>query len=163
GRDLASRLGQHLVSSTLELSGCDAMFVLEDADVPFAAKAAWFGVTLNRGQTCLAVKRIFVHRSLYQDFQNALGFYAQDARPVKLALASQAIQAGQLLRDAIQQGGKLLKEPASLPDETTGRDCCPLVVVDAHPEMDLCKEASFAPIAAVIPFDNLEQAAEWDA
>ena len=36
-----SRLGERLVPSTLELSGCDAMFVLDDADVELAAKAAW--------------------------------------------------------------------------------------------------------------------------
>src|SRR5207244_3673858 len=38
GRKLASRLGERLVPSTLELSGCDAMFVLADADVAMAAK-----------------------------------------------------------------------------------------------------------------------------
>src|SRR5262249_52476305 len=43
GRKLAARLGERLVSSTLELSGCDAMFVLEDAIVPLAARALWFG------------------------------------------------------------------------------------------------------------------------
>ena len=61
GRKLAARLGERLVPSTLELSGCDAMFVLADANVEMAARAAWFGVTLNRGQTCIAVRRIFVH------------------------------------------------------------------------------------------------------
>src|SRR5207249_3538993 len=65
GRKLAGRLGERLVPSTLELSGCDAMFVLADADIVMAARAAWFGVTLNRGQTCIAVRRIFVQRERY--------------------------------------------------------------------------------------------------
>jgi acyl-CoA reductase-like NAD-dependent aldehyde dehydrogenase len=64
GRALAATLGRRLVSSTLELSGCDAMFVLDDADPALAAKAAWFGATLNRGQTCLAVRRALVSRAV---------------------------------------------------------------------------------------------------
>src|SRR5438445_510450 len=47
GRKLAARLGERLVSSTLELTGCDAQFVLDDADVNLAARAAWFGATVN--------------------------------------------------------------------------------------------------------------------
>ena len=72
GRKLAARLGERLVPSTLELSGCDAMFVLGDADLELAAKAAWFGVTLNRGQTCIAVRRIYVQRARYAEFVAAL-------------------------------------------------------------------------------------------
>ena len=72
GRKIAKRLGERLIPSILELSGCDAMFVLADADVEFAAKAAWFGLTLNRGQTCLAIRRIFVANSIADAFKNAL-------------------------------------------------------------------------------------------
>ncbi|HSQ56482.1 MAG TPA: aldehyde dehydrogenase family protein, partial [Gemmata sp.] len=43
GRKLAAQLGERLIPSTLELSGCDAMFLLADADLDLAAKAAWFG------------------------------------------------------------------------------------------------------------------------
>src|SRR5262249_341494 len=57
GRHLAATLGRRLVSSTMELSGHDAMFVLDDADVALAARAACFGATVNRGQTCIAVRR----------------------------------------------------------------------------------------------------------
>src|SRR5439155_5522019 len=57
GRKLAAKLGERLVSSTMELSGCDALFVLPDADLDLAAKAAWFGATVNNGQTCIAARR----------------------------------------------------------------------------------------------------------
>ena len=35
---IAARLGERFVSCTLELSGCDAMFVLDDADVALATR-----------------------------------------------------------------------------------------------------------------------------
>ena len=69
---LAARLGERLIPSTLELSGCDAMFVLADANIEMAARAAWFGLTINRGQTCIAVRRIFVQRAQYEAFVAAL-------------------------------------------------------------------------------------------
>ena len=70
GRKIASRLGERLLSSTLELSGCDAMFVLADADVEMAAEAAWLGFTLNRGQTCIAVRRAFVQARSIRSLSN---------------------------------------------------------------------------------------------
>jgi acyl-CoA reductase-like NAD-dependent aldehyde dehydrogenase len=85
GRKLAARLGERLIPSTLELSGIDAMFVLEDADVNLAAKAAWFGVTLNAGQTCIAVRRIFVHRSRVDEFTAILKPLLDAAPPMTLA------------------------------------------------------------------------------
>jgi acyl-CoA reductase-like NAD-dependent aldehyde dehydrogenase len=72
GRAVAAALGRRLISSTLELSGCDAMVVLDDADAALAARAAWFGMTLNAGQTCIAVRRAFVARPLYASFLEVL-------------------------------------------------------------------------------------------
>src|SRR5262249_3973521 len=109
GRRLAEHLGRRLVTSTLELSGCDALFVLDDADVGLAARAAWFGATLNRGQTCLASRRVLVHRSLYPAFTDALRPLAREGRPMRLALESQVKQAEDLVRDALAGGARLLE------------------------------------------------------
>src|SRR5262249_29055714 len=106
GRRLAEHLGRRLVTSTLELSGCDALFVLDDADVDLAARAAWFGATLNRGQTCIASRRILVHQNLYQGFTDALKPLMRDALPMRLALESQVKQADSLVRDALASGAR---------------------------------------------------------
>jgi acyl-CoA reductase-like NAD-dependent aldehyde dehydrogenase len=160
GRILATTLGKRLVSSTLELSGCDAMFVLEDADPAFAAQAAWFGATVNRGQTCLAARRAFVQRSVYPKFLEALSPLVAKAAPMRLALASQVAEADQLVSAAVSEGGRLLVDPpASVPPESL----FPRVVVDARPEMALCREASFAPVLGVLPFDTLDDALRLEA
>src|SRR5262249_25677342 len=108
GRQIATRLGQRLISSTLELSGNDALFVLPDADLGLATAAAWVGFTLTRGQTCVAVRRAFVHRSLYPQFMQALEPLASAAGPLRLAMASQVRQAQQLVDDAVGKGGRVL-------------------------------------------------------
>jgi acyl-CoA reductase-like NAD-dependent aldehyde dehydrogenase len=153
GRKLAARLGERLVSSTLELSGCDAQIVLEDADVTLAARAAWFGCTINRGQTCIAVRRSFIHRSVYPAFCEALRIQAKP-QPMKLALAAQADHAQRLVANAVAEGGRLLLEPAPAHDGS----CAPAVVIDARPEMALCRESTFAPVLAVLPFDSIDDA-----
>jgi acyl-CoA reductase-like NAD-dependent aldehyde dehydrogenase len=158
GRKLAARLGERLVSSTLELSGCDAQLVLEDADVDLAARAAWFGSTINRGQTCIAVRRAIVHRSLYSAFCESLRERMTSAPLMQLVLPGQVAQAERLVEDALARGGRLLVEAKSENDS-----CRPAVVVDATPEMALCREAAFAPVMAVLPFDTIEDALRMES
>jgi acyl-CoA reductase-like NAD-dependent aldehyde dehydrogenase len=159
GRKLAETLGRRLVSSTMELSGCDAMFVLDDADVNLAAQAAWFSATANKGQTCISSRRAFVHRSLYQPFLDALKPLAEAAPPMSLALDSQVEQAERLVQEAISEGAFTVGGNGSQPGTT---ECSPRIVADARPEMAVCQEASFAPIVAVLPFDRLEDALRMD-
>jgi acyl-CoA reductase-like NAD-dependent aldehyde dehydrogenase len=160
GRRIATRLGERLISSTLELSGCDAMFVLPDADVKLAATAAWFGATVNRGQTCIAVRRAFVHRSLYPAFLETLQPWVSRAEPMRLALASQARQAERLVEDALRKGGRLLGAVRNTQGEA---EFAPSVIADAREDMDLLREASFAPLLAISPVDDLEEALQLDA
>jgi acyl-CoA reductase-like NAD-dependent aldehyde dehydrogenase len=162
GRQIARELGERLVSSTLELSGCDAQFVLDDADVGLAARAAWFGATVNRGQTCIAVRRVFVDRSVYPAFCEALRELASAATPLRLALAPQARQAERLVSEAVKGGGRLLGQSASTPLKEPDL-FTPAAVVDARPEMAICQEASFAPVLAVLPFDTPDEALAMDA
>jgi acyl-CoA reductase-like NAD-dependent aldehyde dehydrogenase len=156
GRKLATRLGERLVSSTLELSGCDAMFVLPDADVDLAARAAWFGSTVNRGQTCIAVRRAFVHRAVYPTFLEAIENQLATAGPMRLAMDGQARQAERLVTDAAARGGRVLTPPVAPPADD--RTVLPHVIADATPDMAVCREDCFAPLMAVLPFDDVPEA-----
>jgi acyl-CoA reductase-like NAD-dependent aldehyde dehydrogenase len=124
GRRLAARLGERLVPSALELSGCDALFVLADADVGLAARAAWYGATLNGGRTCMATRRAVVDRRVYDAFVSAL-------QP-------------------------LTKSPPSPPIAMGGRS--PTLILNPPQDAPECREATFAPRLAVLPFDTLDQA-----
>jgi acyl-CoA reductase-like NAD-dependent aldehyde dehydrogenase len=162
GRRLAETLGRRLVSSTLELSGCDSLFVLDDADVALAARAAWFGATLNRGQTCLAVRRVFVSRARVAAFTAALAPLAATAAPVRLALPAQAEFASRLVQEALAEGARLLAASAGGERNGSAGLFTPTVVLDARPDMALCREAPFAPVLAVLPFDHLDEAVRMD-
>jgi acyl-CoA reductase-like NAD-dependent aldehyde dehydrogenase len=79
---LAQRLGERLIPSALELSGCDAMFVFADANVEMAARAAWYGATLNEGRTCMATRRVFVQRGVWEKFVAVLATLSPGGRGV---------------------------------------------------------------------------------
>jgi phenylacetaldehyde dehydrogenase len=51
---------------TLELGGNDAGIVLPDADPTAIAQDLFWGAFINTGQTCAALKRLYVHDSLYE-------------------------------------------------------------------------------------------------
>jgi acyl-CoA reductase-like NAD-dependent aldehyde dehydrogenase len=155
GRRLAARLGERLISSTLELSGVDALFVCRDTDLDLAARAVWFGFTLNKGQTCLAVRRVFVDQSIYPAFLEALRSTVALSTPMKVALAAQAAQAEELVEDAVAKGATVWRESADSEGVGLVR---PIVVVDANPEMRICQEAAFSPIVAILPFSSLDDA-----
>jgi acyl-CoA reductase-like NAD-dependent aldehyde dehydrogenase len=161
GALLAETLGRRLISSTLELSGIDSFFVLDDADPQYSARAAWWAITVNRGQTCIAARRVFVARPRYQAFVEALEPLVKAAAPMRLALPSQVQQADRLVREAAAGGARLLSGNGSgMGDD--GSAYPPTVVLDAKPEMGLCREATFAPVAAVIPFDAVDEAVRMD-
>jgi acyl-CoA reductase-like NAD-dependent aldehyde dehydrogenase len=151
GRKLAARLGERLISSTLELSGHDAVIVCHDANINLTAQALRFGVTMNAGQTCVAARRVFVQGSVYDRLQAELKplFAAEPARP--LAQRQQAGHVNGLIQDALNQGARLLT-PTRIPAETDA-GYPPVVVVDATPDMAICNEAIFAPVVVLIPYN----------
>jgi acyl-CoA reductase-like NAD-dependent aldehyde dehydrogenase len=159
GRKLAARLGERLVPSVLELSGVDAMLVLGDADARLAARAAWYGATLNAGQTCVAVRRAFVHRSLIEEFVAELKPLVEAASPVRLALESQAARARHLLAEARAAGAAVVVPAAKSAAASAYPDCVPpALVLSETANHAIFREASFAPLLAVAPFNTVEQA-----
>jgi len=57
---------------TLELGGNDAGIVLPDADPKAIAEDLFWGAFINTGQTCAALKRLYVHEDIYAEVCEAL-------------------------------------------------------------------------------------------
>jgi len=66
---LASRAG---IPVNLELGGSDPMVVMPDANIDAAVKGAVHGRFYNAGQVCSAVKRLFVHEKIADEFTRKL-------------------------------------------------------------------------------------------
>lgn len=143
GRKLAARLGERLIPSALELSGCDALVVLADADLRLAARSAWYAATLNAGQTCLAARRLFVHESVREAFLGELRPLVSRAPAAKLATPGQLDHANGVLAEAESRGCELLRGEGHF---------APTLIVGAMPELRACREALFAPVASLLSF-----------
>lgn len=157
GEKILASLAPRLVPATLELSGCDAAFVLPDADLDLAARALRFGLTWNGSATCIAPRRVFVAQEMAADLEDrlltALAGVPPDPRRWELDRKARA-----LVQDALGRGARLLTGW----DTREGRPHGPTVVVDAAPGMSLLREETFAPLLALVPVSGAEEALEAD-
>jgi acyl-CoA reductase-like NAD-dependent aldehyde dehydrogenase len=95
---ILARLGALLIPAVIEASGSDAVVVRADADLELTAAALGFALTFNGGATCMAPKRIFVHREVAGELVARLAglkgrgvsFSEQEQRAIDLALATGA-------------------------------------------------------------------------
>src|SRR5690606_8532694 len=72
GQRILSNSVDSLKSVVLELGGNDVGLVLEDADLNVVAERIFGSAFLNAGQTCAALKRLYVHESVYDQLTEKL-------------------------------------------------------------------------------------------
>ena len=144
GQAILAELAPRLVPATMELSGCDAVFVQRDADLALVVAALRFGLRLNDGQTCISPRRVFVDRSLAEALESRLADMAADFPTCRADPASAAL-ARELAREAVAQGARLVA--GNLDDDAP---FAPIIVADASPEMRLLQADIFAPVLSVV-------------
>ncbi len=143
--------------------GQDPFIVFPDADLRLALSDLMAAKFMYSGQTCTAPKRIFVHRSIHDEFLGrfeekvrclAVGDPADprtDVAPVASDLAVRRIAAQ--LEDARSRGARI-----TVGGRVEGNLVFPTVVRDATDEMLGMKEEVFGPVAFTTPFDTEEEA-----
>ncbi len=172
GRTVLHALAETLTPSVMELSGCDAMYVLPGADMHRVCDLLVFGLRLNGGATCMAPRRVFVpkkssevfHRLLKQRLDNP----RQKSWTTKLSLQTyqqlwdgieEAILKGARVFSGEQRCSKLAN--ANQPDEPI--NCGHIVLTDVTTDMRLCAADIFAPLAMIIPVDDWSDALRADS
>ena len=72
GRAVYRQATDNLIPVTLELSGCDPVFVQAGADLQRAVSAIGFGLRWNGGNTCIAPRRVFVATAAAERFRRLM-------------------------------------------------------------------------------------------
>ncbi|NNM84683.1 MAG: aldehyde dehydrogenase family protein, partial [Phycisphaerales bacterium] len=152
GKAILQRLANTVTPATLELSGCDAAFVLAGANVQLAARAIAFGLTFNRSATCMAPRRLFVHDSLAGPLEDTLGELLRQASPVQIPGGLGT--AGALLNESLKMGGRLIAGQLHADGSIQG----PCVLADATADMAMMTADVMAPIAALLRFGTVDAA-----
>ncbi|MEJ8855682.1 aldehyde dehydrogenase family protein [Variovorax robiniae] len=80
GKRVMASAAETLKRLTLELGGNDAGIVLPDADPKAIAEGLFWGGFINNGQTCAAMKRLYVHDSIHDDVCEHLVAYAKNVK-----------------------------------------------------------------------------------
>jgi acyl-CoA reductase-like NAD-dependent aldehyde dehydrogenase len=157
GRAVLSALADQVIPATVELSGCDAVFVREDADIEAVTQALAFGLTLNEGATCISPRRVFVPAPTADELIEKLTAALSAVPACEFGPAVTRV-AGPLLKEAIDQGARLAAGRLEPP-----RLFGPLVVANALPSMRLLQEDVFAPVLSVVAVADDANALKADA
>lgn len=165
GKKVMAAAADSLKRLTLELGGNDAAIVLDDVDVASVAPRIFASAFANAGQLCVAVKRVYAHRSIYEALCTELANLA-DAAVVGDGLqqgtqigpvqnASQFEKAKALL-DSAHRDGRVIAGGEVNPG--AGFFVQPTIVRDIEDGTTLVDEEQFSPILPVVRFDDVEEA-----
>ena len=167
GRAVSQKLAARFARSLLELGGNNAMIVSASADQKLAVRAIAFSAMGTAGQRCTSLRRLFVHRSIYQPMLDALKrIYSSvtigDPRrpdvlvgPLIDQASFHAMQAA--LATAREQGGRVHGgERVTSDDNADGYYVRP-AIVEIKEQTDIVKSETFAPILYVMPYDDWDQ------
>lgn len=164
GRKVMASGAANLKRLTLELGGNDAGIVLPDADLDAHIDKLFWGIFINNGQTCAALKRLYVHDSLYDAVCDRLVAYAANIvtgnglepgshlGPVQNPMQFDRVK--RLVEQARQAGARVLcgGEPAEGP----GLFYPVTILADANDGMAIVDEEQFGPAVPIIRFTDIE-------
>jgi aldehyde dehydrogenase (NAD+) len=161
GKYIARTVGYRRM--VLELGGNDPIIVMDDADLEEAANLTVSGSYKNSGQRCTAIKRIFVHDAVADEFVEKIvnkTRHWQFGNPADLKVEMGTVideSAAKLfesrVNDAVAQGAKLL-----VGNERQGALYSPTVLDHVSPHMTLVHQETFGPVSPVIRFSHIDQA-----
>jgi acyl-CoA reductase-like NAD-dependent aldehyde dehydrogenase len=168
GREIIRASAGNLKRVSLELGGKSPNIVFADADLPAAVKGAFNAIFFNQGQMCSAGSRLFVARSIYDEFLNQLSEQASKIRQgpgldpdtqmgplisaVQLQRVQGFIETGRREGAVLRAGGE-----RATGDLARGFFIQPTVFADAKDDMTVVREEIFGPVVVAMPFEELDE------
>lgn len=167
GKKIVEASSGNLKRLTLELGGNDAGIVLDDVDPQAIAEGLFWGAFINTGQTCAALKRLYVPDAIYDDVVNALAAVAA-AMPMGVGLDEQNVLGplqnemqfnivDRLVESAKASGARVVM--GGNPDRAaTGFFYPTTLIADIDAHNDLVVEEQFGPALPIIRYTDLDEA-----
>lgn len=167
GKKIIEASAGNVTRLTLELGGNDAGIVLPDVDPAAIAEDLFWGAFINTGQTCAALKRLYVHDSVYDRVVEELAKVAAavpmgvgvDERNVLGPLQNRAQFdiVDRLVESAKSSGARIVL--GGEPDRAAAGNFYPTTLVaDIDPAAQLVLEEQFGPALPIIRYTDLDEA-----
>lgn len=169
GKQLLKMAAGTVKRVSLELGGHAPFLVFEDADLESAAQGVIASKFSHSSQTCVSSNRLYVQRTLAEDFGRKVAEMSGDLR-IGSGL-DDGVQVGPLIdrsaldrmrsqvEDALERGARLLvggKE--AHPERLAGAFFEPTVLADVPHDAKIVHEETFGPILPMISFETEEEA-----
>ncbi|MBN9630684.1 MAG: aldehyde dehydrogenase family protein, partial [Actinobacteria bacterium] len=167
GKKIIESSAGNLARLTLELGGNDAGIILPGTDAKAIAQDLFWGAFINTGQTCAALKRLYVHDSVYDEVVEALAAVAR-ATPMGNGLDEENVLGplqnkqqfdivNRLVEDAKAHGGRIVT--GGSPATELGELFYPITLVaDVSDGVALVDEEQFGPALPIIRYTEVEDA-----
>ena len=164
GKKVMAGAAETLKRITLELGGNDAGIVLDDVNPKTAAQGIFDGAFQNSGQVCIAMKRLYVHESIYDEMCDELAALAtasvvgdgleQGTQIGPLQNRMQFDKVKEIIEDARKHGTVM----AGGAGPEKGFFIRPTIVRDITDGARLVDEEQFGPVLPVIKYSDPEDA-----
>ena len=166
GQAIMRSAAGNLKRLTLELGGNDAGIVLDDVDVQAVAGRIFATAFINNGQTCAALKRLYVQDGVYEAMCEALTAIAATVRtgnglspdsdfgPLQNEKQLKIVES--LVDDARQRGARVLC--GGRRTDTRGHFYPVTLVADISDGAPLVDREQFGPVLPIIRFSDPEDA-----
>lgn len=165
GRKLMKQCAATIKKLSLELGGNSPFIVFDDADIDRAVDGVMIAKFRNTGQTCVCANRIYVQRSIYEEFAEKL---KARVSTMKVGDGSQGgVTQGPLINlAAVEKVERHLSDAISKGARVTiggkrhalgGTFFEPTVVLGANRRMLFADEETFGPVAPLFAFDTEEE------
>ena len=167
GSAIMAAAAQNLTRVNLELGGKAPAIVLADADLDLAAKAVYDSRVTNTGQLCNCAERIYVERSIVDEFSHKL-VRLMEATKYGNPLTEQGLTMGPLVNragldkvaaivDSARQDGAEVLTGGRIADRK-GHHYEPTVLAGCTDEMRVMRDEVFGPVIPIRGVDSLEEA-----
>jgi acyl-CoA reductase-like NAD-dependent aldehyde dehydrogenase len=168
GRAVMRAAADTLKKVSLELGGKSPNIVFADADLDAAVKGAATGIFYGKGEVCSAGSRVLVERSVYDQFVERFRARSEKATvgdPLDAKTRIGAIVSEAQLERVLgyvdsgrREGARLVTGGERVRVNGRGWFVQPTVFADVQPSMRIAREEIFGPVAALMPFDDVDDA-----
>ncbi len=166
GAKLIRACAPTIKKTSMELGGNAPFIVFDDADLDAAVAGAVASKYRNAGQTCVCANRIMVQSGVYDEFVEKLSAAVQQMKmghgtregvvigPMITTSAVADVEA--MVADAMEKGATAVL--GGHQSDLGDRFYEPTILTNVTPDMRVCKEEIFGPVAPIIRFDTEEEA-----